>query len=199
MIRLKPLLFAVFSLGVMALGVAGGHLLHPGAARAQHAPLVCTDIPCINSGRIEAGTSGLTLGSDVDPMSDSSAAVIRNTRALQDGDRMLTMVSGSKECFIASHTGLIGHQVGATIIAASAIAAEHPIVHIAGSTPIRTIYPPAILGTTPSRLGGAIFVIADTPISWTTGGNIARAGSAAPKQLVTFVHDSGTGIWYPPQ
>lgn len=90
-------------------------------------------------------------------------------------------------------------RVTAAVTSASSITPSGPLFHVTGTTQIATI-------TLPSAFtGGCFTAIMDgsgSGLTWTTGGNIAVAGTATTAgSSVTFCWDSaansGNGFWYP--
>jgi hypothetical protein len=103
----------------------------------------------------------------------------------------LTTLSGYLEAYLSNVAYQINSQVqsyGAPIAAAASISPTNPIHHITGTGTISTI----VVGP---EFTGPLFLLADAAFSWTTGGNIALAGTATADTCVIFVYD-GTE-WFP--
>ncbi len=66
-----------------------------------------------------------------------------------------------------------------------------PVFHITGTAAIDTLTVPA--GFT----GGLILVIPDDAFTWTTTGNIGKAGTAVPGVALSFVYDPTTSKFWP--
>lgn len=80
----------------------------------------------------------------------------------------------------------------APIASATAITLLGQISHITGTTQIQTINLP------PNFVEGTVRLIFDGVATWTTGGNIAVAGTPTTAgSYVDFYYDAGKTLWYP--
>lgn len=91
--------------------------------------------------------------------------------------------------------GAWSNLVGSSIASASTIAPVAYETHITGTTTISTITPPPTFAV--SSHGGSIVFVFDGIAPWTTGGNIATAGTPSVGNSVRFTFDNATSLWYP--
>lgn len=107
---------------------------------------------------------------------------------------VLTDCTGSPTLTNIKYSGLIATTAAApTLASATTIAPTTPIVFVSGTTAIVTITAPS-----PISLGGGQITLVPTGVfTWTTGGNIALAGTAVVSKAITFTFDVTTTKWYP--
>ena len=107
---------------------------------------------------------------------------------------VLTNCTGSPTLTNIKYSGLIATTAAApTLASATTIAPTTPIVFVSGTVAIVTITEPS-----PISLGGGQITLVPTGVfTWTTGGNIALAGTAVVSKAITFTFDVTTTKWYP--
>lgn len=107
---------------------------------------------------------------------------------------VLTNCTGSPTLTNIKYSGLIATTAAApTLASATTIAPTTPIVFVSGTVAIVTITAPS-----PISLGGGQITLVPTGVfTWTTGGNIALAGTAVVSKAITFTFDVTTTKWYP--
>lgn len=117
------------------------------------------------------------------PLVNMGITLNGNTKAIQLG----TGANGDASAVVQG--GFFCPSVGAQLTAAATIAPTSSVHHITGATAVVTI-------TVPSHVvaGWRLSLIADSAGTWTTGGNIALAGSFTLHQAQDFIYD-GTSFY----
>jgi len=126
----------------------------------------------------------------------------QGTRAVAHGASTPVLVGGPSD-----FAGFVPAQYGESVakpekflgvsapLTGATIAPDGPWVHFTGTTQLVTITVPS------GMVGGEVSIVFDgsgSGLTWTTGGNIAVAGtSTTAASYVTFRYDKSTGYWHP--
>jgi hypothetical protein len=156
----------------------------------------CTGLP-IATGVSGLGTSVATF------LTTPSSANLRTALTDETGTgsavfattpTLVTPVLGAATGTSLSLSGFSAVSAAApTIASATTIAPTTPVVFISGVAAVVTITAAAPISTG----GGTITLIPTGVFTWTTGGNIALAGTAVVSKALTMTYDATTTKWYP--